>query len=41
MPKVGGAVFNFDQMAEMINYISDIAEKEYGIYLQKRRDLKQ
>jgi hypothetical protein len=33
MSNFGGAVFNFDHIANMINYISDIANEEYGLRL--------
>jgi len=33
MSNISGAVFDFDHIASMINYISDIAKEEYGIEL--------
>lgn len=35
MAKTNGAVFNFDHIAAMVNWISDICDFEYGIGLTK------
>jgi len=35
MSNVNGAVFEFEHIANMVNYISDIANEEYGLSLVK------